>query len=225
MVPDGRLDERSLHGGCKPRGEHTEKWGANQWSAPAPLRPRTAPPAPTAPIDSAPTAAARARTQSTARPPPLVCARNRQRAHRCRSCAQYGTIRSGTEASPPARAPHAPPPRALRPTAARTRMTTVPRGLVLASAPITRVTWRRIASAHAACAETWRVEQRFGAFVGRARGSGAGPGPSYIWSELTPSWPIVGASFVGCKAARPMDAGDGSSSESRGRDPRIDCTY
>jgi len=31
MVPDGRLDERSLHGGCKPRGETTEKWGANQW--------------------------------------------------------------------------------------------------------------------------------------------------------------------------------------------------
>ena len=31
MVPDGRLDERSLHGGCKPRGAHTEKWGANQW--------------------------------------------------------------------------------------------------------------------------------------------------------------------------------------------------
>lgn len=30
MVPDGRLDERSLHGGCKPRG-HGEKWGANQW--------------------------------------------------------------------------------------------------------------------------------------------------------------------------------------------------
>jgi len=31
MVPDGRLDERSLHGGCKPRGEGAEKWGANQW--------------------------------------------------------------------------------------------------------------------------------------------------------------------------------------------------
>jgi len=31
MVPDGRLDERSLHGGCKPRGKTTEKWGANQW--------------------------------------------------------------------------------------------------------------------------------------------------------------------------------------------------
>jgi len=31
MVPDGRLDERSLHGGCKPRGTTTEKWGANQW--------------------------------------------------------------------------------------------------------------------------------------------------------------------------------------------------
>ena len=27
MVPDGRLDERSLHGGCKPRGSHIEKWG------------------------------------------------------------------------------------------------------------------------------------------------------------------------------------------------------
>ena len=31
MVPDGRLDERSLHGGCKPKGSHIEKWGANQW--------------------------------------------------------------------------------------------------------------------------------------------------------------------------------------------------
>ena len=31
MVPDGRLDERSLHGGCKPRREGAEKWGANQW--------------------------------------------------------------------------------------------------------------------------------------------------------------------------------------------------
>ena len=31
MVPDGRLDERSLHGGCKPRGATSEKWGANQW--------------------------------------------------------------------------------------------------------------------------------------------------------------------------------------------------
>jgi len=31
MVPDGRLDERSLHGGCKPRSEKAEKWGANQW--------------------------------------------------------------------------------------------------------------------------------------------------------------------------------------------------
>ena len=31
MVPDGRLDERSLHGGCKPRGATTVKWGANQW--------------------------------------------------------------------------------------------------------------------------------------------------------------------------------------------------
>mmetsp|Transcript_21811 Transcript_21811/g.50147 ORF Transcript_21811/g.50147 Transcript_21811/m.50147 type:complete len:193 (-) Transcript_21811:194-772(-) len=31
MVPDGRLDERSLHGGCKPRGSDSEKWGANQW--------------------------------------------------------------------------------------------------------------------------------------------------------------------------------------------------
>jgi prolyl 4-hydroxylase len=32
MVPDGRLDERSLHGGCRPRGDGTiEKWGANQW--------------------------------------------------------------------------------------------------------------------------------------------------------------------------------------------------
>ena len=31
MVPDGRLDERSLHGGCKPRGRTSEKWGANQW--------------------------------------------------------------------------------------------------------------------------------------------------------------------------------------------------
>jgi len=31
MVPDGRLDERSLHGGCKPQGKQTEKWGANQW--------------------------------------------------------------------------------------------------------------------------------------------------------------------------------------------------
>jgi len=30
MVPDGRLDERSLHGGCKPKGG-AEKWGANQW--------------------------------------------------------------------------------------------------------------------------------------------------------------------------------------------------
>ena len=31
MVPDGRLDERSLHGGCRPRGDGVEKWGANQW--------------------------------------------------------------------------------------------------------------------------------------------------------------------------------------------------
>ena len=31
QVPDGRLDERSLHGGCRPRGEGVEKWGANQW--------------------------------------------------------------------------------------------------------------------------------------------------------------------------------------------------
>ena len=31
MVPDGRLDERSLHGGCKPRGTTAVKWGANQW--------------------------------------------------------------------------------------------------------------------------------------------------------------------------------------------------
>ena len=31
MVPDGRLDERSLHGGCRPRGSGVEKWGANQW--------------------------------------------------------------------------------------------------------------------------------------------------------------------------------------------------
>ena len=31
MVPDGRLDERSLHGGCKPSKEGAEKWGANQW--------------------------------------------------------------------------------------------------------------------------------------------------------------------------------------------------
>jgi prolyl 4-hydroxylase len=31
MVPDGRLDERALHGGCKPRVEGHEKWGANQW--------------------------------------------------------------------------------------------------------------------------------------------------------------------------------------------------
>ena len=35
MVPDGRLDERSLHGGCRPRkgpdGKAIEKWGANQW--------------------------------------------------------------------------------------------------------------------------------------------------------------------------------------------------
>ena len=31
MVPDGRLDERSLHGGCKPKGDGIEKWGANQW--------------------------------------------------------------------------------------------------------------------------------------------------------------------------------------------------
>ncbi len=31
IVPDGRLDERALHGGCKPRGASTEKWGANQW--------------------------------------------------------------------------------------------------------------------------------------------------------------------------------------------------
>ena len=30
-MPDGRLDERSLHGGCKPKGEGVEKWGANQW--------------------------------------------------------------------------------------------------------------------------------------------------------------------------------------------------
>lgn len=30
-MPDGRLDERSLHGGCKPRSEKAEKWGANQW--------------------------------------------------------------------------------------------------------------------------------------------------------------------------------------------------
>lgn len=30
IVPDGRLDERSLHGGCKPRNGG-EKWGANQW--------------------------------------------------------------------------------------------------------------------------------------------------------------------------------------------------
>ena len=26
-----RLDERSLHGGCRPRGDGVEKWGANQW--------------------------------------------------------------------------------------------------------------------------------------------------------------------------------------------------
>lgn len=32
MLPDGRLDERSLHGGCAPRGgPHAQKWGANQW--------------------------------------------------------------------------------------------------------------------------------------------------------------------------------------------------
>ena len=31
MVPDGRLDERSLHGGCRPRKDGVEKWGANQW--------------------------------------------------------------------------------------------------------------------------------------------------------------------------------------------------
>lgn len=33
MLPDGRLDERSLHGGCPPRGEGEQdtKWGANQW--------------------------------------------------------------------------------------------------------------------------------------------------------------------------------------------------
>ena len=39
MVPDGRLDERSLHGGCKPRGDHVEKWGANQWIWNHPQRP------------------------------------------------------------------------------------------------------------------------------------------------------------------------------------------
>ena len=31
MVPDGRLDERALHGGCRPRLDNVEKWGANQW--------------------------------------------------------------------------------------------------------------------------------------------------------------------------------------------------
>jgi len=32
MLPDGRLDERSLHGGCRPAaGTEQVKWGANQW--------------------------------------------------------------------------------------------------------------------------------------------------------------------------------------------------
>jgi len=33
MTPDGRLDERSLHGGCPPRGDgpNNVKWGVNQW--------------------------------------------------------------------------------------------------------------------------------------------------------------------------------------------------
>eukprot|EP00966_Prymnesium_polylepis_P199204 4615599-Prymnesium_polylepis.1 len=44
IVPDGRLDERSLHGGCKPRGAHTEKWGANQWIWNHPHRHRGASP-------------------------------------------------------------------------------------------------------------------------------------------------------------------------------------
>lgn len=31
LLPNGFLDERSLHGGCKPRGEaDVVKWGANQ---------------------------------------------------------------------------------------------------------------------------------------------------------------------------------------------------
>lgn len=38
IVPDGRLDERSLHGGCKPRGHDVEKWGANQWIWNHPMR-------------------------------------------------------------------------------------------------------------------------------------------------------------------------------------------
>ncbi|KAG8464313.1 hypothetical protein KFE25_003376 [Diacronema lutheri] len=32
LLPNGHLDERSLHGGCKPRGaDDVVKWGANQW--------------------------------------------------------------------------------------------------------------------------------------------------------------------------------------------------
>jgi hypothetical protein len=30
MLPNSELDERSLHGGCPPRGESKSKWGANQ---------------------------------------------------------------------------------------------------------------------------------------------------------------------------------------------------
>jgi prolyl 4-hydroxylase len=44
MVPDGRLDERSMHGGCRPRGEDVEKWGANQWIWNHPQRHRGAAP-------------------------------------------------------------------------------------------------------------------------------------------------------------------------------------
>mmetsp|Transcript_8270 Transcript_8270/g.24553 ORF Transcript_8270/g.24553 Transcript_8270/m.24553 type:complete len:462 (-) Transcript_8270:175-1560(-) len=32
MLPNSELDERSLHGGCPPRGESKPKWGANQWT-------------------------------------------------------------------------------------------------------------------------------------------------------------------------------------------------
>eukprot|EP00037_Helgoeca_nana_P033990 m.420139 g.420139 ORF g.420139 m.420139 type:complete len:466 (-) comp32232_c0_seq1:149-1546(-) len=32
MLPNSELDERSLHGGCPPRGESKSKWGANQWT-------------------------------------------------------------------------------------------------------------------------------------------------------------------------------------------------
>ena len=61
MVPDGRLDERSLHGGCKPRGSHIEKWGANQWIWNHPQRrshsgvaPRKGAKRPTAPVGAKP---------------------------------------------------------------------------------------------------------------------------------------------------------------------------